>query len=249
MELERKKRDGRATFRACTYNVHGFRGRDGRRNPAAIVDVLAEICPDVAALQEVRLPDAEIPDFEEAVRTRVGMETLFRPTFSDHRGQFGNVLLSRCSPESIEDHALEIETAGRTVEKRRALFARLPFEMCPLHVGVTHLAFQRRYRHLQAEALVSLVEKSMMPAERPSLFMGDFNEFRPAAPVLTHFNRLFSPPVCGASFPARFPLLPLDRIWASAGLVLHRQWVHRSRAARRASDHLPVCADFYVAAP
>jgi endonuclease/exonuclease/phosphatase family metal-dependent hydrolase len=38
------------------------------------------------------------------------------------------------------------------------------------------------------------------------------------------------------------PLLALDRIWANPGAALSAIESHRSEAARRASDHLPLSA-------
>jgi len=45
-----------------------------------------------------------------------------------------------------------------------------------------------------------------------------------------------------ATFPSPLPLLALDRIWSSPASLLRRVRVHRSRLARRASDHLPLVA-------
>jgi hypothetical protein len=45
------------------------------------------------------------------------------------------------------------------------------------------------------------------------------------------------------TFPATLPLFSLDRIWVVPRSRLQRIWVHRSAAARRASDHLPIVAE------
>ena len=42
------------------------------------------------------------------------------------------------------------------------------------------------------------------------------------------------------SFPSRFPLLSLDRIWVRPRRALRELGVHASPTARSASDHLPV---------
>jgi endonuclease/exonuclease/phosphatase family metal-dependent hydrolase len=45
-----------------------------------------------------------------------------------------------------------------------------------------------------------------------------------------------------ASYPARLPVMPLDRIlWRPSGLIL-RVWTVGTGIARAASDHLPVMA-------
>ena len=40
------------TLRCMTYNVHGFRGSDGRYDPERIAAVMADNCVDLIALQE-----------------------------------------------------------------------------------------------------------------------------------------------------------------------------------------------------
>jgi endonuclease/exonuclease/phosphatase family metal-dependent hydrolase len=44
------------------------------------------------------------------------------------------------------------------------------------------------------------------------------------------------------SFPARFPLLALDRVWAGPCAAVADVRAHRSALALVASDHLPVVA-------
>jgi endonuclease/exonuclease/phosphatase family metal-dependent hydrolase len=44
------------------------------------------------------------------------------------------------------------------------------------------------------------------------------------------------------TFPSRFPLFALDRIWVHPRQSLARFHAHVSTAARTASDHLPVVA-------
>jgi len=70
--------------------------------------------------------------------------------------------------------------------------------------------------------------------------LGDLNEWRPGAgsllPLLQHCQRAPTP----RSFPARHPLLTLDRVLVSGAARLANVAAHASPLARRASDHLPV---------
>jgi endonuclease/exonuclease/phosphatase family metal-dependent hydrolase len=79
--------------------------------------------------------------------------------------------------------------------------------------------------------------------------MGDLNEWflwgRPLRWLHRHFRKTPSP----RSFPARAPLLALDRIWVEPRVLLQRLWVHASPAARAASDHVPVVADIRLPDP
>jgi endonuclease/exonuclease/phosphatase family metal-dependent hydrolase len=57
-----------------------------------------------------------------------------------------------------------------------------------------------------------------------------------------------APPVdLHATFPARLPLLSLDKIFVSPARAMLRSWVHRTPAAALASDHLPVIAELDLA--
>jgi endonuclease/exonuclease/phosphatase family metal-dependent hydrolase len=59
-------------------------------------------------------------------------------------------------------------------------------------------------------------------------------------------SRLGHPPR-PASFPVGWPIVPLDRIWVSPQHALRRIFAHKTAAARRASDHLPVVAEIAAA--
>jgi endonuclease/exonuclease/phosphatase family metal-dependent hydrolase len=72
--------------------------------------------------------------------------------------------------------------------------------------------------------------------------MGDLNEWfiygRPARWLYRHFGH----PRGSATFPARFPLFSLDRIFVSPPGLLLSVEVVRSPLAQVASDHLPLLA-------
>ena len=59
---------------------------------------------------------------------------------------------------------------------------------------------------------------------------------------LRWFNRILGRSVVERSFPSRWPLLALDRVWVRPRPALLALKAHRSRMAERASDHLPVKA-------
>jgi hypothetical protein len=65
---------------------------------------------------------------------------------------------------------------------------------------------------------------------------------RPNA-LLRHLDRSFSKHVRRRTFPSRYPIIPLARIWLSRQLTAERVWAHRSHASGTASDHLPLCLE------
>jgi len=79
-------------------------------------------------------------------------------------------------------------------------------------------------------------------AARPVVLLGDLNEWflwgRPLRWLRRHFGRTPAP----ATYPARWPLFALDRIWVEPARLLERIEVLSAAPARAASDHLPLRA-------
>jgi endonuclease/exonuclease/phosphatase family metal-dependent hydrolase len=107
-----------------------------------------------------------------------------------------------------------------------------------------HLGLIRRWRRLQLHA----IREHIAPETRArTIIAGDFNEWAPAGgfePLGPGFA-LVTP---GRSYHAAYPVAPLDRFAHGAGLTVTGTGVIRHGAARHASDHLPVWADFAPAA-
>ncbi len=235
-------------MRIMTYNLHGCIGTDGCYDPEHILRVIQETTPDILGMQEVRrntgtgcelldLLQSAFPDYH----------LIFGKTLKDTRGDFGNALLSRYPVAEYLDVDLEeiAGYSGRLIrpEARRAIFARLDIGFVRLWVVVTHLDLRKRVRRGQGKLLVEAILRYTNPSEKGVVFMGDLNEWRLPNAFLRHLDKLFSRHTIRRSFPSRFPLLPLDRIWMSSRLKQHQIKAHRSRLSRRASDHLPLYAD------
>ena len=75
----------------------------------------------------------------------------------------------------------------------------------------------------------------------PAIVIGDFNDWFWAGSVRAVLSRAFAGRTRFRTFPARFPLLRLDRIYCRPGAALVACYIDRS--ARAISDHLPVIAD------
>ena len=79
------------------------------------------------------------------------------------------------------------------------------------------------------------------------IVMGDVNEWYLWGRPLRWLHDRFAIAHAPATFPARRPMLKLDRIWAHPAGALPRLQAHRSALARIASDHLPLVASFAIA--
>ena len=151
------------------------------------------------------------------------------------RGQIGNAILSRWPIAGVS----MLDLSFTRLEKRVAVAVQLEDGPGRLDVVATHLALGDRTRHRQVR---SLIEHRRL-RDAPTLIMGDMNAWRrcPATRALDDELRSHHNEKWPASFPSASPVLSLDRIYAQ-GLRVLEIGAHASRAARRASDHLPVVA-------
>ncbi len=220
----------------ATYNVHQWFGSDGRRNFDRGVRAVRELNADILGLQEVTVPHQdEIPLMEDHLSGATGMRVVFGPTMLRGDTSFGNVLLHRHDLVEIRHHDLSLP--GR--EPRGAIEVLLRAHGRSVHVVTTHLGVKAPERSSQVRHLLRVLDVS-----EGELFclMGDFNHWLPGRDSLSDLNRRFGKSFRVRTFPARFPLFPLDRIWVRPRSQLERIQAHRSPTARLASDHLPLKA-------
>ncbi|MFP4510791.1 MAG: endonuclease/exonuclease/phosphatase family protein [Spirochaetaceae bacterium] len=236
-------------MRVATYNIHGCVGTDGCYDVTRIVRVVEGINPDIIGLQEVRRNTSSGHDIvEQLARAFPAHSILFSKTLEDRRGAYGNALVSRFPIIDYRDLNLEISRSlfpkHRVSENRRAVIARVSQpDDSECTVVVTHLGLERWARKIQAERLITAIKDAVDLRTETAIFLGDFNEWFFADRFLRHVDRQFSKHVVRRTFPSRFPILPLDRIWITARLRRTATWVYRGWPARVASDHLPLCVD------
>jgi len=234
-------------MRVATYNIHGAVGLDRRRRPDRIAEVLAELDADIFGLQEVegRRSRSKV-DQAEHLAARLGLNLVEGPLLVEGKGAYGNALLTRFPVLGVERRVYE-----RPGSQTRGLIdAEVAHPgLGPVRVIVTHLEVRdHRIRATQLRQLKQLVDEG---PPLPTILMGDLNEWwhrRLALRALDRSVRFLRSP---ATFPARLPLLRLDRI-AVKGL---RSTDHDNRAlrvenrlTRIASDHLPLMAELEPAA-
>jgi endonuclease/exonuclease/phosphatase family metal-dependent hydrolase len=214
-------------LRIASYNVHGCRGTDGRKDASRIAGVIAELECDTVGLQEV--------DYRlDYIAGRLGMQAVPGLTLVRHDGPYGNALLTKRRILDVRRLALGY---GRR-EPRNALDVDLEVCGTKLRVIVTHLGLFAPERRWQVRKLLELVRET----QERLVVLGDINEWFPFSRPLRWFNRLLGRSVVERSFPSRWPLLALDRVWVRPRPALLAVKAHRSPLAAKASDHLPVKA-------
>jgi len=219
----------------ASYNIHRGIGRAGHFDADAILTVLRELEADIIALQEVESPTESGLEFLETMAAEIGFHATAGTTLVRGLCRYGNALLSRTPPEWVLHHDISV---GRR-EPRGVLEAWFTREGLPLRVLVTHFGLRARERWQQFHALMRLADQT---PEVPLALLGDFNEWWLFSTLTRRLRRRFGAIAAPRTFPAVLPLLPLDRIWVQPPLRMERVTAHRSPAARRASDHLPLRA-------
>ena len=110
----------------------------------------------------------------------------------------------------------------------------------PLRVFATHLGLGRIERRFQTMQLAKLIDA--MDPKQPCLILGDMNEWFGSSRHLRWLDRRLGPSGRACTFPSRYPLFKLDRVWIRPREALLDVTAHDTPLARRASDHLPLRA-------
>lgn len=236
-------------IRIATYNIHkgvqgmGLRQRLEIHNLGLAVE---QFDADIICLQEVRSHHRQLerrfsqwPAQPQAdFLAPEGYHAVYRTNAITRHGEHGNAVLSRWPVVRHTHH----DVSDHRFEQRGVLHVELAVQGRPLHVMVVHLGLMGGSRRRQVMQIVELM-RTELPADEAVVVAGDFNDWADQlhAPLrragLVTFESLRLP-----TFPARAPLLHLDRIYARGLLPLTAQ-VPRGRVWARMSDHLPLIGE------
>jgi endonuclease/exonuclease/phosphatase family metal-dependent hydrolase len=220
------------TIRVLTWNVHSCIGIDRRFDPERVKEIILAINPDIAALQEVD-SRRDLRDGFDLLGDCLGRHRAEVRTIRTPDGDYGHMLLSRWEISSWTHHDI---TFGRR-EPRSLIEARTETVHGPISVLATHLGLNHGERRKQASTLTALADADQLP----TVVLGDFNEPTGRGTAERMLGRTLRSVGRIATYPSRWPLLPLDRIWFEPSFDLLQSAVHSE--ARLASDHLPLWAD------
>ncbi len=225
-------------LRVASWNLHKCVGTDGVFDPVRSAAVIAEMNADIVALQEADKRFGRRTGLLDLalLEREAGLVPLRISELSDGHGWHGNALLVRPGTEA---RIRRLRLPG--AEPRGAVMAELDLPTGKLRVVAAHLGLLLHSRNRQATAILEALAEGY---PMPTLLLGDLNEWRPGArSSLRTLETFFGPvPPTPPSFPARMPVLALDRIlgWPQ-GLVADVA-AHDTPRARVASDHLPLTA-------
>ncbi|WP_311268452.1 endonuclease/exonuclease/phosphatase family protein [Sphingobium sp. WCS2017Hpa-17] len=229
------------TIRVASYNIRKAIGTDRRRVPERVLEVLSEVDADIVALQEADrrfgVRSAAIPPL--LMDNQSGYRPVPLNVQTDSMGWHGNAILVRKEAEVAAHDVLHLPY----LEPRGATMAEVTLNGASVRVFGMHLDLSGLWRRRQAAAVIHAAAQG---EAMPTVLMGDLNEWSAGRGCLADFARHYSFAPCGRSFHARRPVARLDRIMHCGKLKLTDCGVHESAAARKASDHLPIWAEFAV---
>jgi endonuclease/exonuclease/phosphatase family metal-dependent hydrolase len=240
-----------------TYNIHkGFSQFHRRMMVHELRRQLRALGPDIVFLQEVQglhekharrfedWPDEPQYDF---LAKDVWQAAAYGSNVTYDHGHHGNAILARFPIE----HSHNQDVTHLRFERRGILHCALSVEGLAKRINCVcvHLSLFARSRRKQMEALAGYLEDIADP-ESPLIIAGDFNDWRNEAErfladrlglveVFAGSGGSAEPP--GRSFPAKRPLLRLDRIYVR-GFSVQQAEIHSGSPWSRISDHAALSA-------
>jgi endonuclease/exonuclease/phosphatase family metal-dependent hydrolase len=223
---------------------------DRKVQPERIAAVLSDLDADVIALQEVIADDNGDPAQDQAcfIAAELGGYMVHFGEARRHLGApYGNAVLSRVP--IVASQTYDLTRAGR--ERRGCLRVDLDCGGQLLHVFNVHLGtsfFERRH---QGRRLLSTDVLRSTELKHPTIVVGDFNEWtRGLATRLmsSHYQSVESRLHLNRrnTYPGILPIFHLDHFYFDERLELVSAELVRNSITLKASDHLPIVAEFRV---
>ena len=237
--------------RLLTYNVHRCVGTDRRLDVGRVAEVIAAQSPDIVALQEVDVRRARTGGVDQAHRIaqRLGMAFHFNAAFKVEEEQFGDAILTTLPERLVKAGAIPGHPRIPQLEPRGAVWVEIETPDGVLGVINTHLGLVPREQRIQAAALAGKDWAMAAPPGAPLVLVGDMNAtprsvaYRLMAARMAEARRAAPFSHRAPTFPSTFPVLAIDHVFASEGVVIEAVRTPLDPLSRLASDHLPLVVD------
>lgn len=243
------------SIKVLTVNIHkGFTFFNRKFMLHDLREAVRTVSADVVFLQEVtgthRGHNRRIANYPVAPHYEFLADSIW-PQFAYGRnavypdGHHGNAVLSKFPILHFENRDVSIANT----ERRGLLHCvlEIPGQDAHVHVICVHLGLSGSHRLKQLNLLCAMVGKDI-PAEASVIVAGDFNDWRGRAHALlaqgANLHEVFvqAHGHAARTFPARFPMLRLDRIYVR-NAVAHAPMVLPLKPWSHLSDHAPLAAD------
>ncbi|TFF03297.1 endonuclease/exonuclease/phosphatase family protein [Pseudomonas sp. BCA14] len=238
-------------FTVLTVNIHkGFTALNRRFILPELREAVRSVGADIVFLQEIHGTHERHPqrysDWPNMPQYEFLADSIW-PQFAYGRnavyphGDHGNALLSKF--QIVRYDNLDISQSGHENRGLLHCVLRLPGTGQEVHAICIHLGLREVHRQQQLRLLEQRI--SEIPATAPLVVAGDFNDWRQKADLSLSglqevFNQNLGKPA--RTFPARLPLLPLDRIYVR-NVKVHNPRVLATRPWSHLSDHVPLSVE------
>ena len=249
-------------LRIVTYNIHkGFSQFNRYMMLHELREQLRLLDADIVFLQEVQGEHSlhaeridnwpELPQYD-FLAADVWQATAYARNVAYDHGHHGNAILSRFPI----GHSFNQDVTHLRFERRGLLHCRIdvPEWPTPVHCVCVHLSLFARSRRRQMDALATYLESAAVE-DSPLIIAGDFNDWRNEADawlaqrlgLVEIFGDAGAAGVPVRSFPAKRPVLRLDRIYVR-GFSVKQAQVYCGNPWSRISDHAALSAQLAISA-
>lgn len=241
--------------RILTLNMHkGFTFFNRRFILPELRDAVRALSTDIVFLQEVHGTHREhaerFSNWPKVSQYEFLADSMW-PEYSYGRnavyphGDHGNALLSKYPITRYQN----LDVSIGKIEQRGLLYSllKLPNHK-QLHAICVHLGLRENHRRQQLKLLCDLVES--LPEKEAVIVAGDFNDWRVRANKIlaqVGFHEAFLNAFgkSAKSFPARWPLLSLDRVYIRNATSLNPEVLH-DLPWSHLSDHAPLSVEVHI---
>lgn len=246
------------SIKVLTVNIHkGFTFFNRKFILHELREAVRSVASDVVFLQEVVGTHAShslrfanwpsLPHYEFLADTMWPQFAYGRNAVYPH-GHHGNAVLSKFPIVHYQNR--DVSVGGP--EKRGLLHCvlRVPGRALDVHAICVHLGLKEAHRHSQLEQLCRVLRNDV-PSGAPVIVAGDFNDWRRRAHRVLErcagLREVFELATGHAAktYPARWPVLSLDRIYVRNASV-HSPVVLPRRPWSHLSDHTPLAAEIHL---
>lgn len=226
-------------LRFLSFNIHGGRSRDGKRDLRRVHDLLDRYDIDIAAFQEMETRPSRGGRHSD-VDILAGMSRphhLPGPTLKEGEGWYGNLIVSRYPILRALAHTMETTF---DLEPRNAIDAIIQTPFGKMRLLNTHLSLSPFERKKEVPKLIELVKMVEQEEKSPIFLMGDINEWYVRSRLFNFLKEVMIPIETTATFPSAMPFLKLDRAWHDTPSLEVKAHVLEGKEISILSDHLPV---------
>jgi endonuclease/exonuclease/phosphatase family metal-dependent hydrolase len=222
-------------FTLTSYNIRKAIGRDGKRSPERIVEVLNTAQADIVILREAdfRFKGRRAIFDATELFERTGLAVIDVAPEHPGLGWHGNMLPVRPSVHVRSVHPIPLSG----LEPRGAVAAQREIGSRTLNLIHAHLGLMPVQRKRQAQLLAANIDPS-----QATILAGDLNAAGKAPPSLAPIHSRLTEVALALSFPTRWPMIRFDRIFHNGALRVVNAQVLDTPLVRQASDHFPVSA-------